>query len=307
MTPSSRRPPPRRQRPLPFWRRLSTTGWLLLSLVIGLIGGLYYAWVVEPVIFTNASPARFSDQYQETYIILVSQSYAVNENWPLAQQRLAALDDPAIAETVNDLLETAVRQQRPAPLLEQLAVVARQLGAEGQAIALFAPTVPAANSQPTPTPAVVTTPTQTPTPSATPTNTPVPTPTGTATRPATLTPQPNYRLTEQTRLCLEDEPAGRIEVVVLDTFLNDLPGIEIEVSWQNGRDRFFTGFKPEYGRGYADFEMSPDISYTVRLPDGSPEVSGLRVETCASGLAGGWQLTFQNLRDGAPATPEPGE
>jgi hypothetical protein len=300
MTPSPRR----RQRPLPFWRRLSSTGWLLLSLVIGLIGGLYYAWLVDPVIFTDASPARFSDQYREEYIILVSQSYAVNENWPLAQQRLAALDDPEIAQTVNDLLETAVRQQRPAPLLEQLAVVARQLGAEGQAIALFAPTLPATNLQPTPTPAIVTTPTNTPPPAATPTNTPIPAPIGTATRPATATPQPNYRLTEQTRLCDDEEAINQIEIIVLDTFLNDMPGIEIEVSWQNGSDRFFTGFKPENGRGYADFEMSPDVSYTVRLPDGSPEVSGLRIEECASGLNGGWQLTFQNLREGSPIPAE---
>ena len=301
-TPPRRR---RRQRPLPFWRRLSSTGWLLFALVIGLVGGLYYAWVVEPVIFTDASPARFSPQHEETYIILVSQSYAVNENWPLAQQRLAALDDPDIAETVNELLETAVRQQRPAPLLQQLAVVARQLGADGQAIALFAPTLPASNSQPTPTSAILTTSTPRPTNSPTPTATAtaVPLPSATATRPATATPQPNYRLTEQTRLCLDDDAVNQIEIVVVDAFLNDLPGIEIEVSWQNGRDTFFTGFKPENGRGYADFEMSPDISYTVRLPDGSPEVSGLRLETCASGLTGGWHLTFQNLRDGEFSSP----
>ncbi|MCB8927754.1 MAG: hypothetical protein H6652_19235 [Ardenticatenaceae bacterium] len=293
-------PPPRRRsgrRPPPIWRRLSSTGWLLFSLVIGLIGGLYYAWVVDPVVFTDASPARFSDRYREEYIILVSQSYAINQNWPLAQQRLAALEDPNIGETVNDLLETAVRQNRPAPLLQQLAVVARNLGAQGQAVALFAPTLPPGTVQPTPTPAIVTTPTNTPPPAATATNTVAPTPTGTATRPATATPQPNYRLTEQTRLCNDDEPVTRIEVIVLDAFLNDSPGIEVEVTWQNGRDRFFTGFKPEKGRGYADFEMSPDISYTVRLPDGSPEVSGLRLETCDSGFSGGWQLTFQNLRN----------
>ncbi len=301
-------PPPRRpRRPLPFWRRLSATGWLLLSLVIGLGGGLYYAWVVDPVVFTDASPARFSDRYREEYIILVSQSYAVNQNWPLAEQRLAALEDPNIAETVNNLLETAVRQQRPAPLLEQLAIVARQLGAQGQAIALFAPTLPATTVQPTPTPAIVTTPTNTPPPAATATNTAVPTLTPTATTPATATPQPNYRLTEQTRLCGDDEAISRIEVVVLDAFLNDSPGIEVEVTWQNGRDRFFTGFKPENGRGYADFEMSPDVSYTVRLPDGSPEVSGLRIDECANGLSGGWRLTFQNLREGSPTPPEEDE
>ncbi len=303
MTPNPQRQQYPQRRPLPFWRRLSPTGWLLFSLLIGLMGGLYYAWVVEPVVFTDASPARFTDRYREEYIILVSQSYAVDENWPLAQQRLAALQDPAIAETVNNLLETAVRQQRPAPLLEQLAVVARQLGAEGQAIALFAPTLPVPDAQPTPTAAIITTPTNSPTPAVTPTATAVPTQTGTATRPATATPQPNYRLTEQTRLCVEDEAISRIEIIVLDAFLNDLPGIEVEIRWQNGHDSFFTGFKPQNGRGYADFEMSPDISYTVYLPDGSPEVSGLRLETCASGLSGGWRLTFQNLRDGAPATP----
>ncbi len=303
MTPPARR----RQRPLPFWRRLSSTGWLLLSLVIGLAGGLYYAWVVDPVIFTDASPARFNDRYRETYIILVSQSYAVNDNWPLAQQRLAALDDPEIAQTVNNLLDTAVRQQRPAPLLEQLAVVARQLGAQGPAIALFAPTPPASDLQPTPTPAIVTTPTNTPPPTGTAVATPTATVSPTATRPATATPQPNYRLTEQTRLCDEAEAITRIEVIVLDAFLNDLPGIEVAVSWQNGSDRFFTGFKPENGRGYADFEMSPDISYTVYLPDGSPEVSGLRIEECASGFSGGWQLTFQNLREGNPTPAEEDE
>lgn len=301
MTPAPRRA---RRRPPPVWRRLSSTGWLLFSLVLGLIGGLYYAWVVDPVVFTDASPARFSDRYQEEYIILVSQSYAVNQNWPLAQQRLAVLEDPSIGETVNELLETAVRQNRPAPLLEQLAVVARNLGAQGQAVALFAPTLPALTVQPTPTPAIVTTPTNTPQPVATATNTAVPTLTPTATTPATVTPQPNYRLTEQTRLCSDDAAISRIEVIVLDAFLNESPGIEVEVTWQNGRDRFFTGFKPENGRGYADFEMSPDVSYTVRLPDGSPEVSGLRLEECASGFSGGWQLTFQNLREGSPTPPE---
>ena len=176
-------------------------------------------------------------------------------------------------------------------------MVARNLGAQGQAVALFAPTLPANNIQPTPTSAIATTPTNTPPPAATATNTAVPTLTPTATTPATATPQPSYRLTEQTRLCDDEQAITRIEVIVLDAFLNDAPGIEVEVTWQNGSDRFFTGFKPENGRGYADFEMSPDISYTVRLPDGSPEVSGLRIEECASGFSGGWQLTFENLRN----------
>jgi hypothetical protein len=67
------------------------------------------------------------------------------------------------------------------------------------------------------------------------------------------------------------------------------------VEWDGGFDRFYTGFKPSLGEGAGDFTMSPDISYTIVLAEGSPEISGLRVETCANGLTGGWQLTFQNL------------
>ena len=70
--------------------------------------------------------------------------------------------------------------------------------------------------------------------------------------------------------------------------------------------RFFTGFKPPLGEGAGDFAMSPDTSYTVVLAEGSPEVSGLRIETCADGSASGWQLTFQNLilEAGAPNADE---
>jgi hypothetical protein len=77
------------------------------------------------------------------------------------------------------------------------------------------------------------------------------------------------------------------------------------VTWEGGEDHFFTGFKPALGVGYGDFEMEPGISYTIQLADGSPEISGLRIEPCEDGADGGWWLTFQNLRVRLTATPEP--
>ncbi|MCA9969168.1 MAG: hypothetical protein KC425_03080, partial [Anaerolineales bacterium] len=124
------------------------------------------------------------------------------------------------------------------------------------------------------------------------------------TQTATPTPQPDFRLLDQERVCA-DEPAPRIEVVTFDALLNELPGIEVWVTWQGGEDRFFTGFKPAEGPGYADFTMAPDLSYTVVLAAGSPEVSGLRIEPCAAGQAGGWRLTFQNVRLALTPTAEP--
>ena len=280
---------------------ISFTGWILLGLVIGLAGSLYYAWVVSPVVYTDASPARLSDDFKREYIVLVSQSYALTGNWEVAEQRLLSLDDPALADSVAALLDDAIREGASNRVIRNLAVVAQQLGVENTAVSRFGPSTGAT---------VTPTPTNTPIPpeaTLTPTNTPRPTntpfPTSTATSQPSPTAQPNYRLLDQQRVCV-NEDAPRIEVNTLDAFLNPLPGVEVRVTWQGGNDRFYTGFKPEFGAGYGDFTMDPDVSYTVFLADGSPEISGLRIEPCDTGFDGGWQLTFQNLRVGATATPE---
>jgi hypothetical protein len=74
-------------------------------------------------------------------------------------------------------------------------------------------------------------------------------------------------------------------------------GVRIIISWENGEDSFFTGLKPEIGNGYADFIMTPNISYTVRLAIGSDIASGLVAPTCQAtsgeSFLGGFKLTFQ--------------
>jgi hypothetical protein len=110
----------------------------------------------------------------------------------------------------------------------------------------------------------------------------------------------------QERVCEAQEPAPRIEVVVLDAEEEPLPGVEVIISWEGGSDRFFTGLRPDVSPGYGDFLMEPDVSYRVLLAAGSPPISGLRVEPCSQsegGLEGGWRLTFQNVAvDEATAT-----
>jgi hypothetical protein len=97
-------------------------------------------------------------------------------------------------------------------------------------------------------------------------------------------------------VCEAGTAVTRIEVETLDALLNQLPGVEVIVRWDGGEDHFFTGFKPEQGDGYGDFTMTPGVSYSVMLVDGSPEISGLRIEPCDNGRDGGWRLSFQNLR-----------
>ena len=267
------------------------TGWLLLGLLVGLGGGLIYAWLISPVVYTDASPARFDQPSRAAYLELVSQSYVATGDWEATQRRLALLEEENIEQTVSDALDAAIRTQRPDPTIRGLAALAQQLGVSGRTVALFAPTP--ATPIPSPSPTAVLSET-TPTPTPTPLETAVPTAQPTETAVPTATSQPNFRLLSQERLC-SGEPA-HIEVTVLDPLLAPLPGVEVRVEWDAGSDRFFTGFKPERGLGFADFTMTPDISYTLFLPEGSPQISGLRTELCEDGTLGGWALTFQNLR-----------
>lgn len=291
--------------------RVAATSFVLLGLILGLAGGLVYAWVISPVVYIDASPARLNEQYTDEYIFLVSQSYAATGDWEKARERLDALDDPDAAQRVAALFERYLREGQPSSHVRNLAILTQRLGGESPALSLFGPTPQPPPVTPTQAPAGPTataTLLPTPTPTAPPTRTPQPTLTPSPSPRATATSRPPFRLLSQERVCDEQLPAPRIEVVTVDALLEPLPGVEVVVAWDGGSDRFFTGFQPDKGLGYGDFAMDPEASYSVSLVAGSPAISGLRVEPCPQsegGLPGGWRLTFQNLTEAEEtATPE---
>ena len=293
---SRRRAPQTAYPQYPSSRGLTTSSLILLGIFLGIGVGLYYAWVINPVVFQDASPARFSDSYKAEYIYLISQSYAADQDLERAKQRLATLEDPHIEQTIVSLLEQFLQEQRPPATLRTLAVLAQDLGITDNVVALFAPP---GTVTPTATPTLTPTIPANPTPTIAPSVTPLP---PTATLPPTPSPLPSpttqliYRLLSQEQLCLPDQPVSHIEVRTRDALLNPLAGVQVLVRWSDGSDHFFTGFKPGQGLDYGDFTMTVDVAYTVVLAEGSPEVSGLRIEPCPdTGLPGGWQLTFQNL------------
>lgn len=277
--------------------RVAAASLVLVGLVLGIIGGLVYAWLINPVVYVDAGPSRLSTAYQDEYIFLVSQSYATSGNWEQAEARLLALDDPDLPQRVSQLFEQYLREARPPDYVRNLAFLTKAVGGESAALSLFGPTPLPPPVTPSPTPPATTTPTPLPTSTSTrqPTNTPEPSATMAPSITPTITPPPVYRLLSQQRLCTSGIPTQHIEIEVYDANLQPLPGVEIIVTWDTGSDRFFTGFKPDQSLGFADFIMQPGISYRVMLADGSPEISGLRVEPCPEGEDGGWRLEFQNL------------
>ena len=75
-----------------------------------------------------------------------------------------------------------------------------------------------------------------------------------------------------------------------------VPGVQVNVAWDGDLDTFFTGLKPAVSAGYADFQMTPGVSYSLRVGDGGETLNGLSAPDCTDGggnvFAGGLLLKF---------------
>jgi hypothetical protein len=106
-----------------------------------------------------------------------------------------------------------------------------------------------------------------------------------------------FALVGQDTVCDPGLQPGLLQFTIMDSRRRQVAGIEIIVSWSEKEDRFFTGFKPELGDGYADFIMQPDVVYSVHVVEGGTIVPNISAPLCAdpNGViyTGGLLLTFQ--------------
>lgn len=255
---------------------------VLFALIFGVALGLTYAWIVAPVRVVDSAPKALRADFKDQYRAAIAASYASNGNLTRAQSRLALLEDAdgyqALAAQAQQLL--AAGQTRESQQVAQLA----------SALQGLVPTV----APPTPTGQVAATPTQaanvSPVMSSTPfdTETPLPFYTATARPTQTLVPTPGkpFELGSQENVCDESLGQGLLQVIAQLTSRRQLPGIELILSWSGGEEHFFTGLKPELGNGYADFAMSPGVTYTLRAAEGGVIVPGLTPPTCPASTGG---------------------
>jgi hypothetical protein len=74
-------------------RDLTQRKWVVVAAaaILGLLVGVFYAWVVNPVEWTDASPAMLTQAYQTDYLSAAIDSYSVNRDVDLAVSRYQAL------------------------------------------------------------------------------------------------------------------------------------------------------------------------------------------------------------------------
>lgn len=282
---------------------------ILLALLAGLGLGLVYSWVLSPAQIINAEPAALRADFKDQYRSVIAAAHHATGNLPRTQARLALLGDPDPIEALNAqaqrmLAGGASGDQFEQP--EQVAALALALGGDEPASALM-PTLPVEVPVDTDITATITLPpsppdvpfvlTETPEVIETQAAVTVSAPTPRPTRTAIPTLGAPFALTGQETICDSNLPDGLLQVLVLNPNRRQLPGVEIVITWDGGKEQFFTGLKPELGNGYADYIMTPDVTYAIQLARGSDVALGIVAPTCQTSSGetffGGIKLTFQ--------------
>lgn len=271
--------------PLPM-KEIRAYWHLLLGIILGLGLGLVISWKIAPQSSPANPPAHLRDDFKDSYRALIAAAYASTGDLPQAKNRLAELNDPNSVETLKMQAQRTLAEGNNPQEIEALAALAADLSQE-----IFATQVTATSTRfLTQTPRIVT-PTGTFSASTAETSaseTPLPTltpiPFFTRTQPAIATPSQTPRapfvLQTQDEICSTNLSEGLLMVYVSDSADKPLSGVEIVVSWEGNEEHFFTGLKPELGRGYADFAMQPNKTYTLHLAAGSTTASNLYAPSC---------------------------
>lgn len=284
----------------------------LLALLIGIGLGLVYSWFLSPVTYVDANPAILRADFKDQYRLVIASSYASTHDLERAKARLLLLGeaDPVeqLSAQAQRMLATGEPFEKARPLA-QLATDLRQ-GYAGiststpytllntpQDDLTLTPSETISPNQPetqvetgTPAPTIVLE--QTPiTPFVAETFTPRPT--------FTSVPEsgPPFILTGQEVICLPGAPSGLLQVQLTNASRQEVAGVEIIITWGDGEDHFFTGFKPEIGDGYADFVMESGEVYSVQVAEGGAFVPDIAIPECTDPTggqySGGISLTFQ--------------
>jgi hypothetical protein len=276
---------------------------MALALLLGLGLGLAYSWLISPVKYVDASPSILRADFKDQYRLVIAAAYQASHDLERARARLALLGD---ADPMQGLSAQAQQMLAAGESSENVESVA-QLASDLQSGIAFLPPTPTlvataietfpVTSQPVSvieTAAVEETPVptdifETPLALASPTLRPTQTPSPLPGRP--------FALVGQDTVCDATLSEGLLQVLLLDSRRREVPGIEIIVTWNEGEDRFFTGFKPELGNGYADFQMEDGIVYSIQVIESGAPVPNISIPICTDAdgreFRGGILLTFQ--------------
>jgi hypothetical protein len=276
---------------------------ILLALLTGLGLGLVYSWVISPLGVSDAEPITLRADFKDQYRSAIAAAYAATGNLPRARARLALLGDSNSIEVLNGQAQRMQANNQSFERTDLVVALALALDESTSGAPPATPTIEIADQSENIVTA--TSPTSssevpldlTETPQIIETQIPLIESTPRPTSTSTLIPGEPFALTGQESICDSNLPDGLLQVLVLNSNRRQIAGVEIDITWEGGKEDFFTGLKPELGNGYADYIMAPDVTYSLQLTRGSDVALGIAAPTCQSSAGetflGGIKLTFQ--------------
>lgn len=168
--------------------------YLLTGVILGVILGLAYAWLVQPVEYVDTSPASLRETFKDRYRALIASAYMANGDIVRARARLELLEDEDIYRSLTEQAQRTLAEQGTSDEARALGLLAIAIGQGVPDPSLGSNT----NVQPTSievSPFSVSTASSTPSPVPTDTSTLAPTQTPPATSTATAT---NEEVTDST-------------------------------------------------------------------------------------------------------------
>jgi hypothetical protein len=294
--------------------------YLLTGLILGIILGLMFTWLIQPVEYTETEPATLRDDFKNQYRAMIALAYIGNQDIVRAKARLDLLGDDDQFKVLSEQAQMTLAENGSIEEARALGLLAVALGSE---LSMTTPSLPnltktkIQTSSPIKNPSSTNIPpskstsatnhqavtntestetilqTESPTTSteiiSTPTetlatlNTPLPkTNIPTISAP---TPKPGFNtfvLESQVEVCEPPLDIPLFQIYVEDTQGNPIPGVLVIIYWEEGEDRFFTGLKPEKGLGYADYSPKQEMKYTLRLSETGQPIKDLIPVECTN-------------------------
>jgi hypothetical protein len=265
--------------------------YLLTGLILGLVIGIVYAWVISPISQVDTHPNLLRDDYKDIYRSLISRAYRANINLPRAEARLELIGDqePALALAAQAQRYLAESEDN------EMALILANLSSVLQSANEPVPTMPLPSSTPTLENSNGSNDSNGNTNQNTDDSTPSPT-NGIISSPTpSPTDSPPFILQDSSAICDPTLGESLIQVIATDGSGEGIPGVTLEISLgADPTEVFYTGLKPELGLGYADFSAEPGLTYQLEIPESGLIITDIEVPTCQTesedSYWGSWEI-----------------
>jgi len=104
--------------------------YLLTGVVLGIILGILFAWVISPVEYVDTAPESLKDEFKDQYRVLIASAYVANGDLVRAKARLGLLGEADIYLVVAEQAQQMLAEGGSVEEAQALGRLALALGQE---------------------------------------------------------------------------------------------------------------------------------------------------------------------------------